>query len=79
MRLLRPPIVSDVASMPFIADGDGVVVKHRSVDALELPFAEAKSKGFVSHSKIAAKTAKRFPLVNRERELLDLVRQFKTA
>lgn len=73
------PIVSNVASMPFIADGDGVVVKYRSLEALESAFAEAKSKGFVSHVQIAEKTASRFPLINRERELLDLVRQPKSA
>ncbi len=71
------PIVSDVASMPFIADGDGVVVKHRSIEALEAAFTEATKIGFAPHSAIAEKTAKRFPLVNRERELLALVAEMQ--
>lgn len=73
------PIVSDVASMPFIADGDGVIVKHRSVDALESAFAQAKEKGFAKHSAIALKTAQRFPLINREKELLALAAELKGA
>jgi glycosyltransferase involved in cell wall biosynthesis len=72
------PVVSDVASMPFIADGDGVVVKHRDLQALESAFFEAKRKGFAAHNVIAEKTAKRFPLQNRERELLGLVAELKS-
>lgn len=65
------PLVSQVASMPFIANDFGIVVESRGVE-----YVEQKLKSFhppASSKQIAEVTAARFPLNKRREDLLGLL------
>lgn len=66
------PLVSQVASMPFIAGELGVVVPQRGVEYVEQ--ALLASSAFMDPKQIATQTALRFPLSKRREALLNLLR-----